>query len=91
MKHPNFESANAAMTPRKTPLQERRESRHQSGIKEVSVHALPEDRRLAELLGVDDAPAVEGILRNALLRPGDLTSNRASVSAPNWCPSVIGF
>lgn len=76
MKNPIFESASAAIVPRKKPLEERRESHSYSGIKDSLNHALPEDDRLAELLGFDDAPAVEGILRSALLHPvADLTSN----------------
>jgi len=76
MKHPIFESASAAIAPRKKPLDERRESRRQRSIKDSFNHALPEDHRLAELLGFDDAPAVENILRAALLEPlADLTSN----------------
>jgi geranylgeranyl pyrophosphate synthase len=76
MKSPTFESASAAIAPRKKSLEERRESRRQGGSKDHLHHALPEDRSLAELLGFDDAPAVEDILRTALLHPiADLTSN----------------
>lgn len=77
MKNPTFESASAAIAPRKKPLLEkRRESRRQSGPKDGFDHALPEGRGLADLLGFDDAPTVEKILKNALLHPvADLTSN----------------
>ena len=76
MKNPTFESASAAIAPRKKSLEERQESRRQGGSTDHLRHALPEDRSLAELLGFDDVPAVEDILRIALLHPvADLASN----------------
>ena len=76
MKNQINESARAVISPRQQHIDEGRESCRQRGIRDNFNHALPGDRRLVELLGFDDAPAVVGILRNALLGPVvDLTSN----------------
>jgi geranylgeranyl pyrophosphate synthase len=76
MKNLTFERAGAAIAQRKRPVEERRDGRQQGGSKDSHFQVLPEDTRLAELLGFADAPAVENILRTALLEPvADLTAN----------------
>ena len=67
MKNPIFESASVAIAPRQQHIDEGRESCRQRGIRDNFNHALPGDRRLVELLGFDDAPAVVGRRRDALL------------------------
>ena len=65
MKNPIFESASAAIAPRKQPFKERHAKRRQRGS--GSCLCPSRDRRLGKLLGFDAAPAVGNILRNVLL------------------------
>ena len=76
MKNSIFESASAAIAPRKRFLAERRESSRLDDAEKSFTAVFLDDHRLAELLGFDKAPAVESVLKRALLQPlTDLTTN----------------
>jgi geranylgeranyl pyrophosphate synthase len=76
MKNMTIESVGMGIPRRNDRFEERSDTQQRSDDTEGLACLLPNDRRLPELLGVDDAIAVEDILKGTLLRPvAELISN----------------
>lgn len=69
MKNPTTEVSGATIMARAKHSGRRRERRAQEIGVAVAAAALPEDRRLADLLGCENSRAVKTILKHALLQP----------------------